>query len=345
MPPVIKLESISSEPPVEITQVEGGIVSFGRGTDNHVVVDSEAVSRRHGCLIGTDHHWVFRDFESTNGSWVNGVKLVPGQYRLVRHGDVIQLADFPMKVVDVNHVPDMEAEAMPTVLVFYNDHFEAEIPLEDAESIFAVGGPSGAFFVEGAPSELPQLEIVHNGWRVELTVGPNALPVIVNGMAARGVTALSDRDEVAIDAYRVIVNDIRSAAQPETVRPKAKGQGEKAVQAYGRKDTPEHLLRTSQQSIDWESEAAKRRALSGKKFVFGSEPEMEETTATMGIARQRYSGGTGFEMSVSQRFSASVADAENRRPSPLAEMLLTIFGMIIFLVIIGLLVWFFFLVE
>jgi hypothetical protein len=251
-----------------------------------------------------------------------------------------------MNLVDVNHVPDLEADAVPTVLVFYNDHFEAEIPLEDAENVFAVGGSSGAFFVEGAPPETTQLEIVHNGWRVELKVGPNALPVIVNGMAARGVTALSDRDEVAIDAYRVIVNDIRSATQPETVRPKAKGPGEKSVQAYGRKDTPEHLLKAAQQqSLDWESEAAKRRALTGKKFVFGSEPEMEEATATMGLARQRYAGGKGFEMSVSQRFSAAVADAENRRPNPLTEMLLTIFGMFIFLVIIGLLVWFFFLVE
>lgn len=340
MPPVIRLESISSDPPVEITQVEGGTVSFGRGTDNHVVVDSEAVSRRHGCLIGTDNHWVYRDFESTNGSWVNGVKLAPGQYRLVRHGDVIQLADFPMKVVDINYIPGAEADAVPTVLVFYNDHFEAEIPLEDAERVFSVGGPGGAFFVEGVPPDVSQLEIVHNGWRVELSVGQSALPVIVNGMAARGVTALSDRDEVAIDAYRVIVNDIRSAAPVEGVRPKGKAQGEKAVQAYEAKNAPEHLTNVAQQNIDWESEAAKRRAQSGKKFVFGSEPELEETTATMGLARQRYSGGPGYEMSVSQRFSAAVVDAENKRPNPLVEMLLTIFGMLIFFGVIGVLVWF-----
>ena len=344
MPPLISLQSVAAEEPQEIMQADSGVVTFGRGTENLIVVDSEAVSRRHACLIATDNNWVFRDFESTNGSRVNGVRLSPGQSRLVRHGDVIQLADFPLRIVDLNYVEVPADQTAPSLLVFYSDHFEAEIFMEEPGSRFAIGGPEGQFFIEGVPDHVVQLEISQRASRLELSTGQGSIPVIVNGIAARGVTALSDRDEVGIDSYRIIISDLRHGAAA-LAQPKPRAKTDRAIYAYERPNAPEHLRRESEQraAADWESEAARRRSQSGKRFVFGSEPAQEnETVTTLGFTSPRYSApgpAKGFEMSVSQRFAAAIAEADARPRNPVWEMFVTVFGVIFFVAILAAIFW------
>jgi pSer/pThr/pTyr-binding forkhead associated (FHA) protein len=46
MPRLISLETLDT-PSVEIIQIDGGSLTIGREPENHVVVDSEAVSRQH----------------------------------------------------------------------------------------------------------------------------------------------------------------------------------------------------------------------------------------------------------------------------------------------------------
>ncbi|MCB0359207.1 MAG: FHA domain-containing protein, partial [Bdellovibrionales bacterium] len=71
MLPKLRIESFSDEESSTITELSGGSITIGREPENHITVDSTAMSRRHGCIFGAGSQWVYSDVGSTNGSWVN----------------------------------------------------------------------------------------------------------------------------------------------------------------------------------------------------------------------------------------------------------------------------------
>lgn len=342
MPPVIKLESLD-DPPIEIVQFGSGTLTIGREPENHVVVDSESVSRQHGCIFEADSHWFFRDFQSTNGSWINGVKLPPGQMKLLRHGDVIQLADFPMKIWEVERTEDEIRAQRCSVLVFDHDSFVNEFLLDTPGASFVIGGPHADLMLPASRTDGPELSVTNHGNHMELSCGIISVPVIVNGMASGGVATLKDRDEIVVGTYRLIVNDMRTS----TIAIGRNGhQGfasniapGRQVQAYDRPNLPEHLQRPK--SNEWESEAAKRKQQSGRRFIFGSDSSEDEVTTTIGLKTMELQRPSGFEMSASQRFSRAVFEAEKRSGNSLSDSLVPIFGVIIFFMLVGFLAYFF----
>jgi len=342
MPRLIKIESIANDEPLEILTVDTGSLTIGREPENHIVVDSDSVSRQHGALIEAGGKWLFKDFESTNGAWINGVRLSPGQLKLLRHADVLQLADFPMRISDAEVAENLDPH--PSVLVFYNGRFESELVFQEAGQVFSIGGPNAAFFLDGAPTDQSQLQVTFNGNRLELTAGASPEPILVHGMASSGITTLSDRDDVAIGPYQLIICDIASAVAVDVNLHKA-GAGSSPQPgsglAYDRPNVPEHLRKD--QGDEWESEAARRRTLEGKKFVFGSQPESMEVTSTLpSVGRMGIDNSSGFEMSAAQRFARAAAEAENRGSTQVSENLLIVFGIFVFCAIIGFLAYFFF---
>jgi pSer/pThr/pTyr-binding forkhead associated (FHA) protein len=69
---------------------------FGRGTECHVRPDSEWVSRQHCLLSVTSSAIHLKDLGSTNGTLVNGQRLV-GE-RDLAHGDTIQVGPLALQV-------------------------------------------------------------------------------------------------------------------------------------------------------------------------------------------------------------------------------------------------------
>lgn len=69
---------------------------FGRGVECHVRPDSDWVSRQHCLLTVTDDAIQLKDLGSTNGTLVNGHRLM-GELGLV-HGDTIQLGPLSLQV-------------------------------------------------------------------------------------------------------------------------------------------------------------------------------------------------------------------------------------------------------
>lgn len=339
---LIKLESIAQETPVEILTVDTGSLTMGREPENHIVVDSDSVSRKHGALIEASGTWFYRDFESTNGSWVNGVRLSPGQMKLLRDGDVIQLADFPIRL---SHVEPLDGTSIPSVLVFYNNRFESELLFEEGGQVFSIGGPNASFFLEGANPDQAQLQITFDGSRLELSTGSGGpLPVLLRGIATSGITKLSDRDDVVLGAYHLFISDTASAVPvSENLHRAGAGTSPESGfgQAYDRPNAPSHLRRREED--EWESEAARRRTLEGKRFVFGTDPDAMEVTSTLPtVGRMGVGGSSGFEMSASQRFSQAVSEAEARGAGGIPDNLIIAFGVFVFCAILGFLGYFFF---
>jgi hypothetical protein len=81
--------------------------TIGRFADKPVDIDlvsQESVeqiwcSRQHAVLVFDKSIVVIEDLNSLNGTWVNGVRIHPGQPKALRHGDVIQIGTVQMKLV------------------------------------------------------------------------------------------------------------------------------------------------------------------------------------------------------------------------------------------------------
>jgi hypothetical protein len=61
---------------------------IGRSSDCQLVMTDDTVSRRHAELRAEDGHWLLRDMGSSNGTWVNGRRVVEAE---VRPGDLVHL--------------------------------------------------------------------------------------------------------------------------------------------------------------------------------------------------------------------------------------------------------------
>jgi hypothetical protein len=65
----------------------------GRRPSSGVTLDDPRVSHEHACLKYSAKGWSVRDLGSTNGTWLNGQKIAPGNDFVVRAGDTLAFGD------------------------------------------------------------------------------------------------------------------------------------------------------------------------------------------------------------------------------------------------------------
>jgi ABC transport system ATP-binding/permease protein len=71
---------------------------IGRGEDNTVRLTERNISRRHARIARESERWVVFDAGSYNGCYVNGARV--SQRQDLRHGDLVQLGDYRLELVD-----------------------------------------------------------------------------------------------------------------------------------------------------------------------------------------------------------------------------------------------------
>lgn len=69
-------------------QLRAASLLIGRSSACQLVLADDTVSRRHAELRVEEDCWVLRDLGSSNGTWVNGRRVIEAE---VRPGDVVQL--------------------------------------------------------------------------------------------------------------------------------------------------------------------------------------------------------------------------------------------------------------
>ncbi len=118
------LQALSDEPPApraylvedkgkHTIPLDRPIVTLGRQRDNHIVIDSPHVSRRHAQIRLRFGRYVLYDLGSSRGTTVNGMAV---HEHILAPGDVISLAGYTLLYMEERETPDERTQPMPPSL-------------------------------------------------------------------------------------------------------------------------------------------------------------------------------------------------------------------------------------
>jgi putative nucleotidyltransferase with HDIG domain len=105
----IRLRGINGEVEGQTWDAEN-LLRVGRLASLEVVIEDNSVSRRHAEIRGTPSGWRVRDLGSTNGTFVNGTRLGPGEWP-VRSHDIIRCGNVQLVVDMLRDGRDVDAPA------------------------------------------------------------------------------------------------------------------------------------------------------------------------------------------------------------------------------------------
>lgn len=214
----LRVDLLSPEGAKTLGKLELGEVFIGRepGTPTGITVDNTAISRQHGLFVRGRNHWLFKDLGSTNGSWLNGKPIKAGQWKIVRSGDMLQLADSALSMVEERGAGLSAPGVASTtggrsLIVFSHDTFQDEFPVPEYGRALVVGGSRSDLSLDGDLAELPTLVIERRGERICAFGLAKDLKVYVNEHEMTELVALKDSDELKLGQYTILFSDPGSA--------------------------------------------------------------------------------------------------------------------------------------
>lgn len=212
---------------VEIGRLTLGEVLIGREPGEGITVPVAAVSRRHGVFIRLRNTWLYRDLDSTNGSWVNGEQVHAGDMRIVRAGDVLQLADAAIRIEapegstgTYDTMSGVVSPGVKSLLVFARGNFLEEYPVPQYGRALSIGGAKSDLVLDSNVGELPSLVIEGRGPNVvAFALAPSAnFTVGAKVFQPNQTYSLRDRDILTIAYYVILFNDPSQAVSEAAQR-------------------------------------------------------------------------------------------------------------------------------
>jgi pSer/pThr/pTyr-binding forkhead associated (FHA) protein len=211
---ILLIEEIGSAEPTEVARLDRSCpVAFGReAAPGTVALPFPAVSRAHGRILPLGSYWFYQDLGSTNGSWLNG-NVVPAQtMRLIRSGDMLQLADAILKVTEISHTgivingPQKDLPAR-SLIVVEQDIFIAEYPVPDYGRALVVGGPGANLEISGAMLNVASLIVERKGMYTAASGSANQMPALLDGQPIMEAVPLQDGQQITVGNYTIIYNE------------------------------------------------------------------------------------------------------------------------------------------
>lgn len=95
-------------------RLTGEMLVAGRAAESNIVLPDERASRRQFMLRRLPAGWAVRDLDSTNGTYVNGRRLRPGEEQVLTPGDRLTIGDLSF-TVQVAPVPGPSVNAPPNL--------------------------------------------------------------------------------------------------------------------------------------------------------------------------------------------------------------------------------------
>lgn len=219
----LKVIRIDGEQPEIVGVLAAGEIKIGRepGADG-ITVNSNGVSREHGMFVRCRNHWLYRDFGSTNGSWIGGRAIKGDHWGVVRKGSVLQLADtgftFEDEGEDDNRTQPQSLTNFPalggrSILVFKRGEFVEEFPVPEYGKAVVVGGRDADLAFGADSSDRPSLVIERRGDDVVCYQVAKEFNVTINSEIVDGTQNLKDGDELELEEYWLIFNDPQAKQQ------------------------------------------------------------------------------------------------------------------------------------
>ncbi len=79
---------------VRSVDLKPGMVSIGRAPENDIQLDHPSISRSHARLEFDGAHWQIVDLNSTNGVFIENVRLQPNNPQVWLPGESLQIGEF-----------------------------------------------------------------------------------------------------------------------------------------------------------------------------------------------------------------------------------------------------------
>lgn len=95
---MLKLHVIEGPRKGENFQFEGAVVFVGRSAKNDIQILDDSISRKHLKIFKIEKSFFIEDLKSTNGTYVNGECVEPGEGLQVSYGDIISLGNSLIRV-------------------------------------------------------------------------------------------------------------------------------------------------------------------------------------------------------------------------------------------------------
>ena len=173
----------------------GPTATIGRLPDNTIIIDSAAVSGHHACVFSADGHYIVEDLQSTNGTFVNGVRV---SRHTLQHGDVVKVGDHELvldQLAEIDAPSTDHAETTPT---------EGGTVFIDRRKLFdkLVQSEAEARRQDVLLARLKDIEAQARHQRDETAVSVGKLRVVAGS---------SDRDEYALDAQTSLIGRGKSS--------------------------------------------------------------------------------------------------------------------------------------
>ena len=73
-------------------------ITIGRENDNDVVVDSKLASRHHAVIQKIKQAFFIKDENSTNGTFINDIRVPAGKYVKLNRGDKITIGNVSLVI-------------------------------------------------------------------------------------------------------------------------------------------------------------------------------------------------------------------------------------------------------
>lgn len=90
-----------------------GSTTIGRDEGNDLVLDADGISRYHTRIICTPAACTVTDLESTNGTFLNQVRLAPNTPQPLRNGDTLRIGAYALRYVRAASTPAEAPAATP----------------------------------------------------------------------------------------------------------------------------------------------------------------------------------------------------------------------------------------
>lgn len=92
-----RLVVITSGGHVEQVELQQASITVGRADQSDIVIRGPMVSRTHAMVSLVRGTYTVRDLDSSNGTFVNGLKV---RQQMLRHEDVIRIGDYELRFLD-----------------------------------------------------------------------------------------------------------------------------------------------------------------------------------------------------------------------------------------------------